>query len=160
MDLRRADAADGAALTHIRRSAILALAVPAMTVAQAEAWAAGAAPDRVARAIREHAVWVAVEESPLGWVEVAQQRIAALYVAPSCAGRGIGSALLRCAEVVIQRSGSTMAHLEASPNALAFYLRRGYRRCGPPDADGASPLCKVLAADGLSQLASAQCSAH
>jgi putative acetyltransferase len=150
MYLRRAEAADVAALTHIRRSAILTLAVPAMAVEQAEAWAAGAAPDRVARAIREHRVWVAVEEAPLGWVEVAQHRIAALYVAPSFAGHGVGSALLRCAEAAIRGAGYPTAHLEASPNALAFYLRRGYHRSGPPDAAGASPLCKDLATDGLS----------
>lgn len=145
MDLRRAEVADAVALTHIRRSAILTLAVPAMAVEQAESWATGAAPDRISRAIREHIVWVAVEEAPLGWVEVAQHRIAALYVAPSCAGRSVGSTLLRCAEAAIQSSGYPTAHLEASPNALAFYLRRGYHRCGPPDADGAYPLCKVSA---------------
>ena len=65
MRLRRAEATDVEALTHIRRNAILALAVPAMSRAQAEAWVAGAAPDRITRAIREHEVWVAVDGAAL-----------------------------------------------------------------------------------------------
>jgi len=39
----------------------------------------------------------------------------------------------------------TTARLESSQNALDYYLRRGYLRCGPADADGALPLRKDLA---------------
>jgi GNAT superfamily N-acetyltransferase len=113
---------------------------------QAEKWAARAAADRIARAIREHDVWVAVEGAAIGWVEVDRDRVAALYVSPSCSRRGVGSALLARAETSIRSSGYATAHLESSQNALAFYLRRGYLRCGPPDADGACRLSKDLAA--------------
>lgn len=98
------------------------------------------------RAIRDHDLWVAVERAAIGWVEVDHDHIAGLYVAPACSGRGVGSALLARAETAIQGSGYAIAHLEASQNALAFYLRRGYLRSGPPDADGAYPLSKDLAA--------------
>jgi hypothetical protein len=91
-------------------------------------------------------VWVAVEGAAIGWVEVDRDRVAALYVSPSCAGRGVGSGLLAHAESSILRSGYTAARLESSQNALDFYLRRGYLRSGPPDADGAYPLRKDLAA--------------
>jgi putative acetyltransferase len=148
MQIRRAEAADEEALASIRRSAILTLAVPAMSREQAEKWAARAAADRMARAIRDHDVWVAVDGVAIGWVEVGRDRIAALYVSPSCARRGVGSALLALAETSIRSSGYATACLESSPNALAFYLRRGYLRCGPPDADGAWPLRKALAAVG------------
>src|SRR5207244_10418556 len=60
MQIRRAEAADEEALASIRRRAILALAVPAMSREQAERWATRGAADRVARAMREHDVWVAV----------------------------------------------------------------------------------------------------
>jgi putative acetyltransferase len=143
---RRAEAADEEALARIRRSAILALAVPAMSAEQAEKWAARPAADRIARAIQDHDVWVAAEGAAIGWVEVDGDRVAALYVSPSCSGRGIGSALLSLAETSIQSSGHRTARLESSQNALDFYLRRGYVRCGPPDADGAWPLSKDLAA--------------
>ena len=143
---RRAEAADEDVLANIRRSAILALAVPAMSMEQAESWAARAAADRVARAIQDHDVWVAVEGAAIGWVEVDQDRVGALYVSPSCSGRGVGSVLLGLAETSIRSFGYATARLESSQNALNFYLRRGYVRCGAPDADGAWPLSKDLAA--------------
>ena len=135
MQIRRAETADEEALASIRRRAILALAVPAMSMEQAEKWATRAAADRMARAIREHDVWVAVEETAIGWVEVVRDRVAALYVSPACARRGVGSVLLGLAETSIRTSGYATAHLEASQNALAFYLRKGYRRCGPSNAE-------------------------
>jgi GNAT superfamily N-acetyltransferase len=146
MQIRRAEAADEEALASIRRSAILALAVPAMSMEQAEKWATRAAADRIARAMREHDVWVAVEGTAIGWVEVDRDRVAALYVSPSCSRRGVGSFLLARAETYIRSSGYASARLESSQNGLDFYLRRGYLRCGPPDSDGACPLRKDLAA--------------
>ena len=151
MQLRRAEATDAEALANVRRSAILALAVPAMSREQAamsreqaQQWAMRAAPDRTARAMRDHVVWVAVDGAAIGWVEVDRDRVAALYVSPSCSRRGVGSALLARAEAFIRSSGYAMARLESSSNALDFYLRRGYVRCGPPDAVGAYPLRKDL----------------
>jgi putative acetyltransferase len=144
MQIRRADASDEEALAHIRRSAILTLAIPGMSMEQAETWALHTAADRIARAIWDHVVWVAVEGAALGWVEVDRDRVAALYVSPSRSRRGVGSALLARAETSILRSGYATARLESSQNALAFYLRRGYVRCGPPDAEGAYPLRKDL----------------
>jgi putative acetyltransferase len=146
MRIRRAQATDEEALARIRRNAILELAMSAMSMEQAEQWAARAAADRIVRAIRDHTVWVAVEGEVIGWVEVDRARVAALYVSPSCARRGIGSALLARAETSIQSSGYATARLESSQNALDFYLRRGFRRCGAPDANGACPLHKELTA--------------
>jgi len=146
MQLRRAEATDEEALANIRRSAILVLAVSAMSREQAEQWAMRASPDRMARAMRDHDVWVAVDGAAIGWVEVDRDRVAALYVSPSCSRRGVGSVLLARAEAFIRSSGCAMARLESSPNALDFYLQRGYVRCGPPDAEGAYPLRKDLTA--------------
>ena len=83
MQIRRAVAADEEALARIRRRAILALAVPVLSRAQAETWATRATVDRIARAISAHDVWVALEEAAIGWVEVNRDRVAALYVSPS-----------------------------------------------------------------------------
>ena len=146
MRIRRAQATDEEALARIRRNAILELTVSAMSMEQAEQWSARAAADRIVRAIRDHTVWVAVEGAVIGWVEVDRDRVAALYVSPPCSRRGIGSALLARAETSIQSAGYATARLDSSQNALDFYLRRGFRRCGAPDADGAWPLHKELAA--------------
>ena len=151
MQIRRAEAADEEALASMRRRAILALAVPVMSMEQAEQWASRAAADRIARAIREHDVWVALDEAAIGWVEVDRDRVVALYVSPSCSRRGVGSVLLARAETSIRVSGYAMARLESSLNALDFYLRRGYVRCGPPNAEGAYPFRKDLIAPGPNQ---------
>jgi chloramphenicol 3-O phosphotransferase len=148
MQMRRADAADEAVLTRIRREAIRSLAVPALSMEQAEHWATRPAADRVARAIREHEVWMAVDGATLGWVEIDGDRVAALYVSPAWGRRGIGSALLARAEASIRDAGHASARLESSENALGFYLRRAYVRCGSPDADGAWPLRKNLQGPG------------
>src|SRR5207247_9140170 len=102
--IRRAEAADEEALARIRRRAILALAVPAMSREQAERWATRGAADRVARAMWEHDVWVAVEGAAIGWVEVDRDRVAALSAAPSCSRRGVGSVLLTFSETSILSS--------------------------------------------------------
>jgi GNAT superfamily N-acetyltransferase len=144
IEIRRAGPSDHAALSAIRRSAILELAVAAMSTSQAEQWADRAAADRVAHAIRHHAVWVAVQDVPIGWVEVDEDRVAALYVAPRCAGRGVGSRLLLHAEATIRNGGHTTARVEASPNAATFYLHRGYLPSEARTTDGALPLSKRL----------------
>lgn len=143
--IRRAQATDEQALADIRQRAILTLAVPAMSIEQAEHWARTMAPDRIVRAIQDHHVWMAVEQAAIGWAEVDRDRIATLYVSPSCAQRGIGSALLTLAETFIRSSGYTVGRLEASQNALSCYLHRGYRHSSPPNADRAYPLHKALA---------------
>ena len=148
IEIRRADASDHVALSAIRRSAILELAVGAMSTSQAEQWANRAAADRVTHAILHHAVWVAVQDVPIGWVEVDEDRVAALYVAPHCAGRGVGSRLLLRAEAAIQDGGHATARLESSPNAATFYLHRGYLPGEARAADGALPLSKRLSRHG------------
>jgi GNAT superfamily N-acetyltransferase len=144
IEIRRADASDHTALSAIRRRAILELAVAAMSTSQAEQWANRAAADRVAYAILHHAVWVAVQDGPIGWVEVDEDRVAALYVTPHSAGRGVGSRLLLHAEAAIRDGGHAAARLEASPNAATFYLHRGYLPGQARTADGALPLIKRL----------------
>src|SRR5438093_13565079 len=101
MQIRRAEAADEEVLASIRRRAILALAVAAMSREQAERWATRGAADRVARAMREHDVWVAVEGVAIGWVEVDRDRVAAPYVSPPCYRRRGGSFLLTFPETPI-----------------------------------------------------------
>jgi putative acetyltransferase len=144
MRIRSANLSDEQALAHVRARAILALAVPALSMEEAESWAFHVAPDRITKALTAHHVWVAVETAVIGWVEVLHDCVRALYVLPGCARRGVGSQLLLHAEAFIRRSGYTTAYLDSSPNALPFYLRRGYVQANPQHADGGYPLRKVL----------------
>ena len=146
MRIRRAERADEERLGTIRHDAILALAVPILSQEEAETWAKQISEDRISRAVRAHEVWVAEDEIVNGWVEINKNQIAALYVSPDYAGRGIGSSLLAFAEASIFRSGYRSVQLEASRNALNFYVLRDYIQHGLPDAEGAYPLRKELSA--------------
>lgn len=145
MNIRRAISSDEAVLAKIRREAILAIAVSAMSQEAVVSWATQVASDRFTRAIQEHDTWVAEQEgNAIGWVEVNRDRLASLYVSPSFASRGVGSNLLACAERLVHTAGYKVVRLEASPNALSFYVKRGYICYGPQRRDGAWPMNKEL----------------
>ena len=126
--LRPARRADAPALTAIRRDAILSLAPAEMSSEDSRNWADSSADERVHRAIEKNEVWVAERgASAAGWVEVDRGRIEGMYVCPDLSGCGIGSTLLLHAEGLIRSAGHDAVALDASPNALRFYLQRGYR---------------------------------
>ena len=142
--IRSARPTDADELLAIRRDAIMALAEEYGRVA-AERWASAAHPDRAANAIATNSVWVAECGSQVvGWVEVAGAMIVSLYVRPAVARLGVGSSLLTHAERVIHDAGASIAFLDASPNAEAFYARRGYRRVGEVKSNNSIPMSKRL----------------
>jgi GNAT superfamily N-acetyltransferase len=111
----------------------------------AERWATAAHPERAAKAIATNCVWVTEFGSKvIGWVEVSGAMIESLYVRPDAARLGVGSSLLTHAEGHIRDAGASIAYLDASPNAEAFYARRGYRRVGEAKANNAIPMSKRL----------------
>jgi len=111
----------------------------------AERWATAAHPDRAAKAIATNSVWVTEFGSKVvGWVEVSGATIESLYVSPAAARLGVGSSLLTHAERQIRDAGASIAYLDASPNAEAFYARRGYRRVGEVKANNSIPMSKRL----------------
>lgn len=143
--LRTATAADASAMLAIRHDAIMALAEE-YGREEAERWITSARPDRADRAILTHLVWVAeVDGVAVGWVEVNGATVEGLYVSPTAARTGVGSVLLAHAERHIRETGGSVAYLDASPNAEAFYARRGYRRAGEIKANNSRPMSKPLA---------------
>ena len=142
--IRSANPTDGDKLFAIRRDAIMALAEEYGRVA-AERWATAAQPDRAAKAIATNSVWVTECGSKVvGWVEVSGATIESLYVSPAAARLGVGSSLLTHAERQIRDAGASIAYLDASPNAKAFYARRGYMRAGEVKANNSIPMRKRL----------------
>jgi putative acetyltransferase len=140
--IRSANPADADELLAIRRDAIMALAEEYGRMA-AERWATAAHPDRATEAIASNSVWVTECGSKVvGWVEVRGATIESLYVSSAAACRGVGSALLAHAERHIRDAGASVAYLDASPNAEAFYARRGYRRVGEVKANNSIPMSK------------------
>jgi putative acetyltransferase len=142
--IRSANPTDADELLAIRRDAIMALAEEYGRVA-AERWATAAHPDRAAKAIATNSVWVTEFGSKVvGWVELSGATIESLYVSPAAARLGVGSSLLTHAERQIRDAGASIAYLDASPNAEAFYARRGYRRVGEVKANNSIPMSKRL----------------
>ena len=111
----------------------------------AERWATAAHPARAAEAIAANSVWVTeFGAKVVGWIEVSGVTIESLYVRSAAARRGVGSSLLAYAEQQIRDAGASVAYLDASPNAEAFYARRGYRRVGEIKANNSIPMSKRL----------------
>jgi len=134
---------DASRLHHIRRQAILQIAPPSMAAAEAEAWAATLTRVGMDRKLRELEIWVAeLGGTVAGWGAIRDNVLEGLYTAPELAGQGIGAGLLGRLEGLMRERGFSSVYLEASPNARAFYLRRGYRAAGPQTPQGAWPMVK------------------
>ena len=144
-EIRAAVPADADGLLAIRRDAIMALALE-YGHDPAERWATAAPPDRATQAIAANRVSLAAFGSKklVGWIEVSGPTIESLYVTPTAARQGVGSSLLTYAERQIRNAGAPVAYLDASPNAEAFYARRGYKRSGEIKANNAIPMSKRL----------------
>ena len=142
---RRAMRTDAERLYDLRRRSILEVAPPTMPVAEAQAWAVQLTLSGMEQKLRELEVWVAERGGIVaGWGAIRDDHLEGLYTAPELAGQGIGSGLLAMLEGLIRQRQFPSVQAEASSNALAFYLGRGYRANGPQTANGAFPIAKVL----------------
>lgn len=83
----------------------------------------------------------------VGWVEVKGEKVKGLYVDPSFSRSGVGSLLMAYAESAIQGQGAVTVHLDASPNAVPFYARLGYKVAGNPKPDSSVPMVKCFGKD-------------
>jgi putative acetyltransferase len=136
---------DAAQLFELRRSSILELALSGMSVEDATAWAKQLTPSGMARKLREFEIWIAeLDGIPAGWGAIHGDVLEGLYTAPEYAGQGVGAALLGRLESLLRARGVAAVRAEASSNARAFYLRRGYRQTGPQTSVGAWPIAKQL----------------
>ena len=136
---------DATRLFEVRRRSILELALSGMSVAEAEAWAMQLAPSGMEHKLREMEIWIAERGGRVaGWGAIREGVLEGLYTAPEHAGQGIGAALLDLLEGLLRGRGFEAVHADASPNALGFYLRRGYRVTGPKTPVGAWPITRQL----------------
>jgi len=136
---------DAPRLFEVRGRSILELAPPGMSIADAERWAGQITLDRMEQKLREQEVWIAEAEGVVaGWGGIRGDCLEALYTAPEFAGQGVGAALLDRLEGLMRERGVGAVRAEASPNAMGFYLRRGYRVTGPQTPAGAWPIARQL----------------
>ena len=144
-DHRLATLDDAERLFEVRRRSILELAPSGMPVADAEAWARQLTPAGMERKLRELEIWIAeLDDVIAGWGAIRGDVLEGLYTAPEYAGQGVGAGLLDRLEALMRGRGVDAVCAEASSNAKAFYLRRGYRETGPQTPVGAWPIAKQL----------------
>lgn len=143
--LRLATLDDAPRLLEVRRRSILALAPPVMSVAAAEAWASQLTLAGMERKLRALEISVAeLDDTAAGWGAIRGDTLEGLYTVPEYAGRGVGAALLDRLEGLVRGRGVDAVRAAASPNAVGFYLRRGYRVTGPQTPAGAWPMTRQL----------------
>ena len=136
---------DARRLLEIRRTSILELAPPGMPLDETGAWAMRLTLSGMERKLRDLEIWVAeLEGMVVGWGAIRVDILEGLYTTPEFAGRGVGTALLDRLERLMSERGMQAVRADASSNAYAFYLRRGYRSSGPQTPGGAWPITKPL----------------
>jgi hypothetical protein len=107
-----------------------------MSVAEAENWAANLTVDGMEQKLRTMDVWVAeIDGRAVGWGAVGGEKLEGLYTDPDFACQGVGSGLLSRLEAQMRARAIRNLQAEASLNAEAFYLRRGYVPAGSRRAD-------------------------
>jgi putative acetyltransferase len=142
---RPAVLADAPALFDLRQRSILELAGKGLPAGEAEAWAAKLTLAGMEAKLRELEIWVAELDGVAAvWGAIRGDVLEGLYTAPEFAGRGVGSSMLTRLEGLMMARSVTAVHAEASSNARAFYLRRGYRMTGPQTVGRAWPIVKDL----------------
>ena len=144
--IRPATEADAEELLRIRYDAIINLATTTeLSEAEARRWAERRDLAWMLRTLREREVYVGiVSDEFVSWVAVLNESLESLYTDPRHARAGIGSALLRFAEELLQRRGVEQIRLEASPNAERFYRKRGYEPIGVHEANAPLMMRKAL----------------
>lgn len=142
MNLREATPADVEAIRAVHYEAITGLGPAAYDEAQVAAWAEGCAVADYS-AVGDEGVYFVVAEDERGVLAFGSLRLAprddadadvtAVYVHPSVAREGVGSAVLEALERRTHDRGAETLALTASLNAVPFYEARGYRRVGERD---------------------------
>ncbi|TYL40228.1 N-acetyltransferase [Natronococcus pandeyae] len=140
MEVRDAVPADAEAIREVHVRSIRGLGTDAYTTEQVDAWAAGCESADYERAIRDLEFLVAERDGAVvGFGSLAPEppgryeadvdaEITGLYVDPSVARQGVGSAIYDELERRARRSGVETLGLSASRNAVPFYEARGYER--------------------------------
>ena len=148
METRAAEPSDADAVRRVHRASIEGLGPAADDPEQVEAWAGGCGSADYAATIADGDAYVAVAErdgAVVGFGSVrldprpdgeptagadADAEVTAVYVRPSVAREGVGTALLADLERAARERGRRRLRLSSSLGAVPFYERRGYERVG------------------------------
>jgi putative acetyltransferase len=143
--IRKASSDDLGVIHEIRRNAILGIEPDDLGGIARQAWADRRSPEFFAERVAAGEVVLALSGSgALGWGSSSGDYITGVYIRSSSGRTGVGRAIMSRLEADIVKRGHECATLDASPNAVGFYVRLGYTPVGPPADDGAVPMRKAL----------------
>lgn len=127
-DIRRATAEDADEISEVHVASILGLASGHYSATQIAAWSSGKEPERYRKAMASgERFWVARRHNRIvGFGSWHGDELRAIYVRPDYAREGVGSELLEAVENDARASGHRELQLEASLNAVPFYLSKGW----------------------------------
>jgi putative acetyltransferase len=127
--LRGVDLADAQPLWALRTRAIRELCAGYYPAADIAAWAATAMPPRFGEVlVLQRAVVVDEGERAVGFgfLDRDDGEVAAVYVSPEVARRGVGRLILARLEADARTAGLATLRLASSLNAVRFYRAAGY----------------------------------
>jgi putative acetyltransferase len=122
-------AADTPVLAAIFAASIEELTGEDYNEAQQQAWASAADDEEKfgKRLAGELTLIATLQNSPVGFASLkGADHIDMLYVHPSAAGQGVASMLIEALEKLAGGRGAKSLTVDASDNAEAFFLKRGY----------------------------------
>lgn len=141
MEIRDATPDDVPAIRQVHEASIRGLGPEAYDDRQVDAWAAGCATADYAAGIDESEsefVVAILEETVVGFGSLSHDaaeypievdaEVTAVYISPSVARQGVGTAILAELEERARARGADRLVLTASRNAVPFYRRHGYTR--------------------------------
>jgi GNAT superfamily N-acetyltransferase len=120
---------DAEQICELHVAAILATSDDYYSEAQRRSWASGKKPETYVRIARDEETYIVAVDSddvPLGFCSYTTFEIKGLYVHPMAQGRGIGRALLSCAETVFREQRAKEIEIHSGLPAVSFYLAAGY----------------------------------
>lgn len=130
-NIRTAVVEDASDLYAVFADSIRMLTCEQYTPRQQVAWIQSAGPEyfRSLIALDQYAVWVGLDATGqvAGFAVLHHDDLSYLYVRPASARRGLGTCLLRKAEMAAVGQGIATLHLRSSLTARPFYERNGYR---------------------------------
>ncbi|MDL5361623.1 GNAT family N-acetyltransferase [Halalkalicoccus sp. NIPERK01] len=142
MEIREATPGDAEIIQEVHVASITELGPEAYSESQVEAWAMGCKSADYAGAIESDDAYFVVAEDregvrgfgslsldpSEGYEASVDAEVTGVYVDPSVARRGVGSAILADLERHAREHGVRTLGLSASLNALPFYEAHGYER--------------------------------
>lgn len=140
MRVREATPSDADAVREVHRASIEGLGPAAYAKEQVEAWARGCETAEYSAIDEDDCYFVVAEDesvvgfgslrfsSPDGYEAAVDAEVTGLYVHPSVARRGVGSAMLADLEHRAREEGVRTLGLTSSLNAVPFYASQGYER--------------------------------